>query len=85
MSDFRRMKWTPRGKVNSVAKKNLQPRISLIVAMDSTGAVYLSMLQANSNSAVMELFFSHLIKLLDKKKKNWRQSTVILLDNAPYH
>ena len=85
MTDFRRMCWTLTGRTNSVPAKNLQPRISMVVALDSHGKVKLSLLQANSNSAVMELFFGNLIKCMDEKNRYWRKSTVILLDNAPYH
>ena len=44
MSDFRRMRWTYPGKPNSVPKKNLQPRISMITAVDDTGEVYIALL-----------------------------------------
>ena len=33
----------------------------------------------------MEMFYCHLLKLLDKKSKNWRSNTIILQDGAPYH
>ena len=33
----------------------------------------------------MQLFFTHLVQLLDKKNTKWRLETVIMLDNAPYH
>ena len=39
----------------------------MIVGLDSDGKVYLSLVQANSNSAMMELYFTTLIKLLDGK------------------
>ena len=85
MTNFRRRSWSVPGKSNSMPAKNLQPRISMIVALDSEGGLKFSLLQANSNSSVMELFYSHLIKQLTEKKPNWRESTVILMDNAPYH
>ena len=56
----------------------------MIVGMDSAGKVYLSLVQANSNTAMMELYFSTLIKLLDRKQPGWRKRTIILQDNAPY-
>ena len=31
------------------------------------------------------MYFTNLLKILDKKGKGWRQYTVILLDGAPYH
>ena len=84
MSDFRRMKWTFLGRPNSVAKKQMQPRVSMITALDTRGSIYISLLQANSNSNVMEMFYSEFLKILDKKQKNWRVCTIILQDGAPY-
>ena len=37
MSDFRRMKWCPYKDTNSVPILQLQPRISMIVALDTSG------------------------------------------------
>ena len=33
----------------------------------------------------MELFFTHLIKMLDDKSPYWRLDTYIMLDGASYH
>ena len=33
----------------------------------------------------MELYFRQLVRKLDSKNKYWRQTTVIMLDNAKYH
>ena len=44
MSDFRRMKWCPHKDTNSVPVLQLQPMISMIVALDTSGRVYLSLL-----------------------------------------
>ena len=63
----------------------MQPRISMITALDTDGNVWFSLLQANSNSEVMGMFFSHFIMMLDVERPGWRKETVILLDNAPYH
>ena len=65
-SDFRRFSWTRRGVINSVPQKQVQPRISMIAGLDTNGRIYLSLYQANSNTSLMELFFSNLILLLDK-------------------
>ena len=37
MTDFNRMKWSEPGRPNSVPKKMLQPRISMIAGLDSNG------------------------------------------------
>ena len=42
-SDFRRMNWAYRAKNNNLAVKNLSPRISMLVALDTRGEVFLSL------------------------------------------
>ena len=44
----------------------------MITAIDTNGQVYVSLLQANSNSGVMEMFYSKFLKMLDQEDKNWR-------------
>ena len=39
MTDFRRMSWALPGRSNSVPKKNMVPRISMVVALDTLGKV----------------------------------------------
>ena len=67
ITDNRKMRWAMPGKSNSVRKKQLQPRISMVVGLDSHGFVYTALTQANSNSQVMKLFFTHFVQLMDKK------------------
>ena len=57
----------------------------MIVALDTKGNVYLSLAQANSNSAMMELFFRGLTTRLNKERPNWRRDTLIFVDGAKYH
>ena len=85
MSDFRRRKWQVSGTTNSVPHLQVIPRISMITGLDSRGQVYMSLLQANSNAKVMEIFFQALTRQLDKERPKWRADTVVLLDNASYH
>jgi transposase len=61
------------------------PRISMIVGIDTLGNVFCSITQANSNAAVMRIFFAALVKKLDRERSNWRNDTIIVLDNAKYH
>ena len=79
------MNWQYKGVKNNLAKKHWNPRISLIVAVDSKGEVFCSLTQANMNSQVIGLFFKHLSIKLDVLRPNWRKTHVILVDNAPYH
>ena len=85
MADFRQMKWQARNSSNSVAKLQIAPRVSMIVGLDTYGSIYLSLLQSNSNSKIMEIFIVELVKKLDSERSDWRKNTVIMLDNAPYH
>ena len=57
----------------------------MIIGFDTTGSLYVSLLQSNSNGKVMDIFFKALVKKLDGERKNWRSDTLIFLDNAPYH
>ena len=56
-SDYRRMKWRPKHSTNSMPIVQLAPRISMLVALDTLGNVYLSLTQSNSNNQIMEIFF----------------------------
>ena len=85
MSDFRRMKWQVPGTTNSVAKLEIAPRITMILALDTKGNVYLALAQANSNSDMMELFFRSLAAKLDGERPHWRRDSVIIVDGAKYH
>ena len=57
----------------------------MITGLDSTGQIYLSLLQSNSNAKIMEIFFHSLVRVLEKERVNLWENSVILLDNAPYH
>ena len=65
--------------------KKVSPRITLIVALDSEGKIYASLLQANSDTDTMLIFLTELIKTLDIGDKNWRTNSVLMWDNAGYH
>ena len=85
MADFRRRKWRAKKSTKSHAILQVHPRISMITGLGTNSDVYLSLLQSNSNSKVIELFFQKLVNKLDRERPGWRSNTVILLDNASYH
>jgi hypothetical protein len=68
-----------------VAVKKVRPRITMIVALDTAGEIYFSLLQANSDSDTMRLFMKELIIRLDLEDKKWRSNTVLVWDGAGYH
>jgi hypothetical protein len=57
----------------------------MIAALCSSGTTLLSIIQANSNNEVMAVFFTYLVRKLDSQDPNWRDNSVLLLDNASYH
>ena len=57
----------------------------MIVGVDTFGNSFVTLTQANSNSSIMQIYFIHLVKKLDKLNSRWREKTVILLDGASYH
>ena len=85
MSDFRRRKWQAPGTTNSVPKIEVAPRVTMILGLDTLGNIYAALAQANSNSAMMELFFRSLAFRLDQQRPSWRKDTVIIVDGAKDH
>ena len=84
-TDFRRKIWRPRGEILSLPERTVNPRISMITAIDTEGLVYLSLTQVNTDNTVMQLYLSKLAMLLDGQRKGWRNDTVLMLDGAKYH
>ena len=73
------------GEDNSVPKKQITPRISMIAALDSSGEMYVTLMQSITNSGTMELFMTHFIKQLEEEDKYWRKNTIFIADGASYH
>ena len=84
-TNYSRSTWQSSEYHPSEALFPVTPRISMIVAMDNCGDIYLSLMQANSNSDTFCLFLSHLIEELDRDRPNWKRDTVMQLDGARYH
>ena len=80
MTDFRRHHWRPVDRNYSVRAKKLQPRISMILAVDNFGNVWFSLAASNSNRGMMCLFMEHLCLKLDREDKHWRSKTCLQWD-----
>lgn len=74
-----------KGASNSIPVKEINPRITLIAAVDNQGRIYASMLQANSDNETFGLFLRKLVQTLDYEEKKWRSNTVLVWDGAGYH
>ena len=82
---FKRYSWAKKGRSNVRPEKQLRPRASILAAIDNYGAAYISLGTSTTDSGVMIGYFYELCKTLDGENSLWREETVILLDNAPYH
>ena len=53
----------------------MNPRLTLIAALDSDGRVYFTLTQANTNSDLMLVFMKHLMQQLDREDPEWQKKT----------
>ena len=75
----------PTDAAGTYTDKQVQPRISLLVALDTDGRLWCALTQANTNADVMTLFLRHLVQELDRDEPGWQETSTILLDNARWH
>ena len=71
-----------KGSTNSVPAFSLAPRVSMIVATDSLGNIYFSLLQSNNDQSTFSIFIQRLVLKLDEERPEWRRNTVMLVDGA---
>ncbi len=77
--------WYPTRSEATLPDKPLSTRHSLVVALDTEGMMYFALYHVNTDSDMMALFLHYLVQQLDKEDTDWRENTVLLLDNAAYH
>jgi hypothetical protein len=83
-TDFRRRVWAPKGSSHGIRVKSVNPRVSLIMAIDNFGKIYATLTNVNTDSTVMSLYIRELVKVLSKEDPHFRQSTIFLHDGASY-
>ena len=57
---FLRRTWVPSGAPSTFREKQVAPRISLLLAVDTDGRLWFSLTQANTDADVMTLFLRYL-------------------------
>ena len=57
----------------------------MIVALDTDGDIFYSLTQVNTDTKVKNLFLTKLCETLDLDRPDWRETTVMMMDNAPYN
>ena len=68
--------------LNMASDKVFSQRINIIAAIASDGDMWVTLTTCNTNSEVMMLFITRLASELTKKRKDWRNDTVFLLDGV---
>ena len=84
-TSYLRRTWAPRDGMSNTLTWTVAPRLSMIAALDTSGRVWFSLSHANTDSNLTALFLHHLVTALDREEPGWREDTVFLWDNAPYH
>ena len=82
---FVRKIWVPTDGAATYTDKQVQPRISLLAALDTNGKIWFALTQANTDADVMTTFLRALVRQLDKETPGWQENSTILLDNASWH
>ena len=71
--------------INTALEKTLSTKLNIITAMASDGEVWIALTTRNTDENVLMLFMSHLARELSKVYRDWRSSTVFLLDGVSFH
>jgi hypothetical protein len=84
-TDHRRYSWVKRGKAVIETTRQTLVSTNIIGAVSSDGNVYFTVNRGRTNSLTFTYFLSKLITHLDAESPSWRETTVMMMDNASYH
>jgi hypothetical protein len=84
-TDERQRGWCCPGQSNMVTTMQRLRSLSVIAAVSSDGRFMFTVNSGKNNSSTFMLFLIKLSNYLDVTAPNWRQNTIIMIDNAPYH
>lgn len=62
--DFARRRWHDRTESNSMPRKYVSPRLSVLAAIDTEGRAFMALTTSNTTSEVVCLFVSQVVDLL---------------------
>lgn len=83
-TQFVRRCWRKRGEPNTMSQWAMNPRISVLMAIDTAGELYWALTQVNTDTKIFCLFMQKLANKLGQQDKRWRDNTIILIDGAKY-
>ena len=82
--NFHRRKWRLHGQTHSETLSGVSPRVSMQLAICTSGRLYCAMSQANTDSQSFCLFISSLAKKLNKEERGSVAKSLLLIDEARY-
>ena len=83
-TQFVRRCWRKRGEPNTMNQWAMNPRISVLMAIDTAGELYWALTQVNTDTKIFCLFMQKLANKLGQQDKKWRDNTIVLIDGAKY-
>ena len=84
-AEYSRRMWCPTKAPATISFKSVNPRLSLLAALDNDGNVYFTLSHSITDSDIIAIFLKGLCEKLDVVDPNWRNNSVMLFDNAKYH
>ena len=84
-TDNRRRSWVGFGVKNITSHSQRLNQVNMIAAVSSRSEFFFTLNVGRTNSKTFLLFMVKMVAYLDKTQVDWRASTIILIDNAPYH
>ena len=70
-TNFIRNVWAEKKGKGNLTLRAVQPRISMITAIDTQGSIWFALTQANTDSNVMITFLKSLSERLDNEHPGW--------------
>ena len=70
-SNYIRKAWCRPGTPGTVATSAVQPRLSMVTALDTDGRVYFTLSHANTDQDTFMLFMRYLVQHLNRETPGW--------------
>ena len=85
VTEHRKRSWMKRGKRNLTTNYERLPNVNIIAAVSNSNKFFFSVNRGQTTSQTFWYFLLRLCMELTKQDPNWRDDTVIMIDNASYH
>jgi transposase len=84
-TDSRRKGWSKINEKALTVDTDRLPNLNIIAGISNFGEFFFTVNRGKTNSSTFKLYLLRLVQVLTEKDPSWREKTVLMLDNAPYH